>query len=1173
MRPPRPIFLVDASAADRALYRQYLQQDALQAYEILEWESGEGALQACQINLPHLILLNYQLPDMDGLEFLYRLRLQLGKNQVPVLVLADQGNEAIAVQVLKSGAQDYLKKKDLTCEGVQRAVRSALERMGLMEQIRQQREQQHLINTIALRIRRSLQLQEVLDTAVGEVRQLLQTDRVLVYQFQANMGGKIVAESVSPPWLACLNAEIQDTCFQSGIGEAYLQGRIWAVADIYSTELSPCHRALLEEFQVKANLVVPILLENAATAELPNREVARDLGSPWMDSVNSLAGPPPPNLCLWGLLISHQCNAPRQWQESELGLLDQLAVQLAIAIQQAELYRNLEILNANLERKVEERTTALRQSEAMNRAILEAIPDWLVRMNSRGDYLFVTNEDAIALLKPVDDLVGCNVHDLIPAPLAQQRMAYIQQALETGQVQAYEYEIEVQGDLRCEEARIAVIGADEVLLMVRDITDRKQTERALQTLNAELERRVEERTAALKQAESKYRLLIEQIPGVVYISPLRAAPEHAYISPYIQHLLEISAAEWSAGNFSKWTDYIHPADRERVLQELDLAISAAVPFLSEYRMVTGTGKTIWVRDEAMLVTLEDRQTQVLQGIAIDITDRIQVEVALQHSEEQFRTTFNEAPIGMLLANIETYRFTRTNRVLQQMLGYTAAELAQISYLDITHPDDREIDTYFIQQSIQGEISRYQLEKRYLTKNGRVLWVNFTATLLHDRDGGRLYGLGMVEDITERRQAAAQLRQTNERLERANQELERATRLKDEFLATMSHELRTPLNAILGMSEGLQDQVYGVLTDRQRKVVVTIEQSGRHLLELINDILDLSKIEAGMMELTLSPVYVKALCDSSLAFVRQQALKKNISLDCSIQSGISLIEVDERRLRQVLINLLMNAVKFTPAGGSVTLKVKLIDWGAKSASIAAPFSSFLEDASPNVGFLAFIVEDTGIGIASEHLGRLFQPFVQIDSSLSRQYSGTGLGLALVKQIMELHGGGVSVTSVVGQGSCFTVTLPCSSEVRAGALDLDPLSTELPNLIGTPVSVTAPLVLLAEDNLFNIDMMSDYLKSQGYRLILAENGQVAIDQAKTHKPDIILMDIQMPEMDGLEATRQIRADRELTAIPIIALTALAMPSDREKCLAAGVNEYMAKPVSLRQLGNKIQALLNG
>lgn len=431
-------------------------------------------------------------------------------------------------------------------------------------------------------------------------------------------------------------------------------------------------------------------------------------------------------------------------------------------------------------------------------------------------------------------------------------------------------------------------------------------------------------------------------------------------------------------------------------------------------------------------------------------------------------------------------------------------------------------------------------------------------------------------------------QTQQLLIERNEELARATRLKDEFLANMSHELRTPLNAILGLTEGLQEEVFGSINPAQMKHLQTIEQSGSHLLELINDILDVAKIESGQLELDCNFTDITMLCSSSMAFIKQQALKKRIQIETKISHNLPELSVDERRIRQVLINLLNNAVKFTPEGGRITLQVSyhqepIIDssqlQGITRINIYPTQTDLQLDLDRQKEqmkvreYLKIAIIDTGIGIAPEHIHRLFQPFVQIDSTLNRQYDGTGLGLALVKRIVELHGGQVGLTSEIGRGSCFSIKLPCTTTDRSSPelATLSSPSLEQNNPSQQP-QIASGLILLAEDNEANISTISSYLEVKGYRLLIAKNGREAIDIAQSTRPDLILMDIQMPGMDGLEAMQQIRLNPDLVDVPIIALTALAMTADRERCLSAGANEYISKPIKLRQLVMMIQQRLS-
>lgn len=403
------------------------------------------------------------------------------------------------------------------------------------------------------------------------------------------------------------------------------------------------------------------------------------------------------------------------------------------------------------------------------------------------------------------------------------------------------------------------------------------------------------------------------------------------------------------------------------------------------------------------------------------------------------------------------------------------------------------------------------------------------------------------------------------LKKANEELARVALLKDEFLANMSHELRTPLNSILGISEALQEQVYGRLNDKQLQAVGNVEESGRHLLALINDILDLSKIAAGKLELDVAPVLVERVCQASLRFIQQMAQRKQLKISTNIDAAAMTIQADERQLKQILVNLLSNAVKFTPESGTIGLEV---------------------EGNATKEIVHFTVWDQGIGIGHQDLEQLFQPFVQLDSSLSRQYPGTGLGLALTQRLVDLHGGCISVESEPGKGSRFTVSLPWQPAdfVVPGArfeaatpgegpeygpqqlslsISTQAIETAEPAQGGRPATLERPLILLVEDSMSSIRLMSDYLHAKSYGIVVARNGNDAIALARGERPDVILMDIQMPGMDGLETTRRIRAEAALQHVPIIALTALAMRGDREKCLAAGANDYMSKPISLKKL----------
>jgi len=418
---------------------------------------------------------------------------------------------------------------------------------------------------------------------------------------------------------------------------------------------------------------------------------------------------------------------------------------------------------------------------------------------------------------------------------------------------------------------------------------------------------------------------------------------------------------------------------------------------------------------------------------------------------------------------------------------------------------------------------------------------------------------LEDELQEKKLAEERLITVNEELASINDQLARSTRLKDEFLANMSHELRTPLNGILGMAESLQDNIYGEVSTIQRKALEEIDRSGNHLLELINDILDITKIEAGKLEVHLHPASITLLCHSCISTIQRMAEAKSILLSSEIESDLPVVLLDERLLRQVLINLLSNAVKFTPDKGTVRLEVRLV---------RSP------QAASDQATLELCVIDSGIGIDPEDQDKIFQPFVQIESGLNRQFTGSGLGLSIVKRILLAHGGDIGVQSSLGQGTHFRVQLPVTLVAETAADGPDVAmgqggSAEL----GLQARMGRPMILLAEDSRVNRMIYSRYLTAKGYQVHEAVNGQEAIDFLQDRVPSLLILDMSMPLVDGFAVLRMIRSSErpELAATPIIVLTALAMKGDREKCLAAGASEYLAKPVKLQQLEQTIRTIL--
>ena len=390
---------------------------------------------------------------------------------------------------------------------------------------------------------------------------------------------------------------------------------------------------------------------------------------------------------------------------------------------------------------------------------------------------------------------------------------------------------------------------------------------------------------------------------------------------------------------------------------------------------------------------------------------------------------------------------------------------------------------------------------------------------------------------------------SKRVESLYEEAKRANQAKERFLASMSHELRTPLNAIMGTCEALVEGTYGELNTPQTRVLETAHTSGRHLLSLVNDLLDLSKIEADAFEAVLKPMSLVTVCTEVIQVMRPIVSQAGLKLSLSFDGEVDEVVSDERCIRQILLNLLGNALKFTRPGGRISLSLERRGQGALIS-----------------------IEDTGVGIAASELSRIFEAFTQTDASANLGVSGTGLGLHLTRRLAHALGATVEVESELGVGSCFHLTLPLVAEAQERA----PATSSRASLAeragsASPTSSSPPErsrasegldVLLVDDTPGNIGHVRDFLVTKGHRVSVATNGVEAIEQAQ-ELPDVILMDIQMPVMDGLEATRRLRADSKTEGLYIVALTSYAMGEDEARCLAAGVDLYESKPISLKRL----------
>jgi PAS domain S-box-containing protein len=514
------------------------------------------------------------------------------------------------------------------------------------------------------------------------------------------------------------------------------------------------------------------------------------------------------------------------------------------------------------------------------------------------------------------------------------------------------------------------------------------------------------------------------------------------------------------------------------------------------------------------------------------------------SEEKFRGLVEQARVGVYI--IQDERLAYVNPRMAEIFGYSQAEGTGMDMDGIAGivGEDAEALKANMALRLSGKIQGSRVY-RAVRKDGAPIAFEVNATPTVYR--GRPAIIGTLDEITDRLRAQEELirkTQENVRLQEESARIAAVSKLKSQFLATMSHELRTPLNAILGLGQVLDQCAYGPLTEKQSEYTGGIIQSAGHLLSLINDILDLSKIEAGHEKIEPRLFSMDEVLRGSIVLVKERAARLGVEVEPYAGPPVGNFFADERRVKQILYNLLSNAVRFTPRGGRVGLKVR-------------------RDAA----HLCLEVSDTGIGIPDGMHEMIFESFTQIDSTLGREREGTGLGLALTRRLVEMHGGYITLRSAEGRGSTFTVWLPvvdvadALDESKSASLGSAALVSPAPEAVDR----ARPLrVMVVEDNPLNMLLLADFMRKSGFMVTEATGGEEALDlSVRGLPPDIMLVDIQMPGMDGIDLARKLKAVPLTAGVPLVAVTALAMKGDEERCREAGFDDYVQKPIDLERL----------
>ncbi len=663
---------------------------------------------------------------------------------------------------------------------------------------------------------------------------------------------------------------------------------------------------------------------------------------------------------------------------------------------------------------------------------------------------------------------------------------------------------------------------------VDDVTDKKRAE------------------AALAEADAKFEAVIRHSPLAIV-----AADADGHVTswnPSAEHMFGWSESEVLG-------QYPPIVEDERELKEwLEDCRAGSVLEGEAWTVQRKDGTTLEVSVWTEAMRDASGELNGIVSMIADNSERRRNELQVRESEQRYHDLFENASDVIFALDLEG-RFTSMNKAGEQASGFSRTELLSMKMVDVLAPGQAAFAVQKLEEKLAGGPSR-PIELFCLKKDGGPLYLEIMARLIFQE--GRPAGVhGIARNITERKawqakleQYAEELRLKNEALSKALAAAREATEAKSRFLANMSHEIRTPMNGVLGMSELL---LATELSTEQSEYVAAVKFSAEFLLVILNDILDISKIEAGKLELHYAPFAIRDIVGGVMALLLPQARDKKLELRSSIDERVpKALRGDEARLRQVLTNLAANAVKFTETG-SVDIRLEVEQEDAEWAALRCT------------------VEDTGIGIPPEQASRLFESFTQGDSSTTRRYGGTGLGLAISKQLIETMGGQVGFESEQGRGSKFWFRVKIEKQPDT-VLKPEPEASGRGHAgVRSPGGAPAR-ILLADDNEVNRRIALRMLEQAGYQVEAVPNGRRAVEEALSGRFQLVLMDVHMPEMDGFEATRAIRsAEGEARRTPVVAMTARAMPEDREKCLAAGMDDHLPKPVRRAELEAAVERWL--
>jgi len=809
-------------------------------------------------------------------------------------------------------------------------------------------------------------------------------------------------------------------------------------------------------------------------------------------------------------------------------------------IVQDKVYRFTVVQDITERKKAEE---DLSNKQTLLRTIIDLIPDAIYVKDKDGRKVLANKKEVLlAGRNSEDEIIGKTDFELYPNHTDNKFIEEDNAVLHSGKAL-----IDIEGIIKTKDEKIhSLLGSKVPLLDTQgniigivgvnhDITERKQFEEKL------------------KESDSLLKKLSHQVPGMIYQYQFHSDGNNyfPFASEHIWDIYETTPEEVKT-DATKVLSRIHRSDYNRVVNNILKSFDTLETWEDEYRVVLPIKGERWLKGSANPEKLDDGSV-LWHGSITDITKEKMAEIELAKIKDQFMLAINGTNDGIWDWDLVSGDLFLSKR-WKQILGYEDDEIKNEydSFASLLYEEDVEHVNDYVAKYLKGEIEKYNIEFRMKHKNGKLIWILAKGEAVRNENGIPYRMAGSHSDITDKKETEVQLRKNNSYLEEATimanqlaKDAELANKSKSMFLANMSHEIRTPLNAIIGFSQLMSRDK--LLSESQKEYNESILKAGEHLLMLINDILELSKVEAGKIVFSPSNVDLESFWIDIQMIFKERAQSKHLQLIFDISDKIPKYGfIDEGKLRQIFVNLIGNAIKFTEKGTiSVTANIQEIDNERTD--------------------LVVEIEDTGPGIAENEIENLFKHFVQTSTGIKKG-SGTGLGLALSRELAILMGGNISVKSTFGKGSTFTFNV----ELKQGEMS-NVEANKFKRIISIENSEKKYRILVADDKIENLKVAVAMLKLIGFETMEATDGEDAISKFEQWNPDLILMDIRMPKMDGIEATKRIKSTANGAKIPIVPITANTFEEDLEKTNAAGMIGYIHKPFKENQLFQTIGSIL--